>query len=175
MKNTSVENVVRWMLAAWMLLATSVTSSTYMHGHSDGNLSHQHDASDGTLFRSFAPAASYGDHNTDVSLAAVDTHRHGCLVLLGTIAHQPMPCEPSDSHEKSPSGLETIVGVSTAQGGRILSKNLAVDHSGPTPLGVISTDCICESKQHATVCAGVAPASTLCDRARHERSGVQLA
>ena len=174
MKNASVKNVFRWMLAAWMLLATSVTSSTYVHGHNGGNLSHRHDKSDCTLSRSFTPAAFYGGYNNDVSLSAVDIHRHGCLAVLGAITHQPMPGEPSGSHEKSPSGWETIV-VSAAQGVRTLSKGLAVDHSGPTSLAVLSISCICESKQHENLSASAAPTSPLCDRARHERSGVQLA
>ena len=157
MKNVSVENALRWMLAAWMLLATSVTSSTFVHGHSGGNLSHQHDKSDCTLSHSFAPAAFHDGHDSDVSLSAVDVHRHGCLVLLGAITYQPMPGEPSGSHEKSPSGWETIVAVSAAQGVRTLSKSLAVDHSGLASLAVFSIGCICESKQHETLCAGACP------------------
>jgi hypothetical protein len=174
MKNVSVENGLRWMLAALMLLATSVTSSTYVHGHSGGNLSHQHDKSGCTLSRSFAPVAFLGGYNNDVSLSAVDVHRHGCLMLLGTITYQPMSGEPCCSHEKSPSGREMIVTVSAAQGVRTWSKGLTVDHSGLASLAVFSIGCICESKQHETLCAGAAPASPLCDRARHERSGVQL-
>ena len=175
MKNVPAENAIRCMLAAWMLLATSVTSSTYVHGHCDGNLSHQHDKSGCTLSRSFVPATFNGGYSNDVSLSAVDIHRHGCLTLLGAITHQPISSESSGSHEKSPSSLETIVAVSAAQGVRTLSKGLAVDHSGLASLAVLSISCITESKQHETRCAGLAPASTLCDRARHERSGVQLA
>jgi hypothetical protein len=173
MKNTLVENALRWMLAAWMLLATSVTYSAFVHGHSGGDLSHQHDKSDCTLSHSSAPAAFLGGYDNDVGLSAVDAHRHGCLMLLGAITYHPMPGEPSGSHEKSPSGWETIA-VSAAQGVRTLSKGLAVDHSGPASLAVSSISCICESKQRETLYADVAPASPLCDRARHERSGVQL-
>ena len=175
MKYVLVENALRWMLAAWMLLATSVTSSTYVHGHNGGNLSHQHDKSVCALSRSFAPAAFLGGYNNDVSLSAMDTHRHGYLVLLGAITYQPMPGDPSGSHEKSSSGWETMVTVSAAQGVRTLSKGLTLDHSGLASLAAPSISCITESKQHETRCAGLAPASTLCDRARHERSGVQLA
>jgi hypothetical protein len=174
MKNASVENGVRWMLAAWMLVATLVTSSTYVHGHSGGNLSHQHDSSDCTLSRPSFPATFRDVHDSIAVLYAADVHRHGCLILLGTITYQPMPGEPSGSHEKSPNGLETIVAVSTAHGVRALSKGLTLDHSGLVSLAVLSISCICESKQHETLCAGLAPAFPLCDRARHERSGVQL-
>ena len=174
MQNVSVENGVRWMLAAWMLLATSVTVPTFVHSHSGGNLSHQHDNSVCERSHSLASAALRDCHDGTISLSAVDVHRHGGLALLGAITHQPMPGEPSGSHEKSPNGWETIV-ISTAQGVRTLTKGLAVDRSGLASSTVFSMGCICESKQHETLYAGLAPASPLCDRARHERSGVQLA
>ena len=175
MKNVSVENALRWMLAAWMLLATSVTSSTFVHEHCGGNLSHQHDRFVCTLSDALVPAAFYDGHGNDMSLSAEDVHRHRCLMLLGAVTHQPMPGEPSGSHEESPSGRETTVVISTTQGVRTLSRSLAVDHSGLASLAVFSTGCIGESKQHETLRAGAALASPLCDRARHERSGVQLA
>ena len=175
MKHVSVENALRWMLAASMLLATSVTSSTFMHGHSGGNLSHQHDSSDCTLSHSFVPTAFHDGHDSDMSLSAVDVHRHGCLTLLGAITYMPAPNEPSGSHGKSSCGWETIVSVSAAQGVRAFSKVVAVDHSGLASLAGVSIGCVRESKQPNSHCAGTALASPLCDRARHERSGVQLA
>jgi len=175
MKNTSVKNAFRWMLAAWMLLATSVTSSTFVHGHSGGNLSHQHESSNCTFSHSWVPATFHDSHDSDVRLSAVDVHRHGCLVLLGAITYQPVSGEPSGSHEKAPGGWETIVAVSAAQSVRTLPKSLAVDQAGLASFAGASIGCICESKQHETLCASAVPASPLCDRARHERSGVQLA
>jgi hypothetical protein len=175
MKTVSVEHALRWMLAAWMLLAASVTPSTIVHGHSGGSLSHQHDTSGGA--RSYSPlsASIHDGHDGDVSLSAADVHCHGFLTLFGAIAYQPMPGEPCDSHEKSSSTWETIVTISAGQGNRALMKHLAVDHSGQTSQAVVSIGCICAPKQHETLSAGTAPASPLCDRARHERSGVQLA
>jgi hypothetical protein len=176
MKNVSVENALRWMLAAWMLLATSITSSTFVHGHNGGNLAHQqHDGFDYALSYSSVRAAFHDGHDKEMSLSAADVHRHRCLPLLGAITYQPMSGEPSGSHEKSLRGWEMIVTVSAGQGARTLVKNLAVDHSGLASLAVFSIGCIRESKQHETLCASAAPASPLCDRARHERSGVQLA
>jgi len=177
MKNVSVENALRWMLAVWMLLATSVVSSTFVHGHHGGNGTHQHDRFDHAIPWSSVSAVFHDDHDGGTSLSAVDVHRHHhhrCLALFGAITCVPMPGEPSGSHETSPSGWEAIVAISAAQGVRTLS-GLTVDHSGLASLAVFSIGCICESKQHETPCAGVAPASPLCDRARHERSGVQLA
>ena len=175
MKSRSVENPIRWMLAAWMLAATSITSSTFVHGHSDGSLSHQHDSRDYAPSHSLAPTAFHDDHESNLSLSAADVHRHGSFGLLGTITYHPIPGERSGSHEKSSNGLETIVTVSSAQGARALSKGLAVDHSGLAVGAIILTNRVSESQQHETLCACVAPASPLCDRARHERSGVQLA
>jgi hypothetical protein len=172
MKKVSVEKVLRWMLAAWMLLATSVTSSTFMHNHSGGDMSHQHDRSDS---QSSVLLAVHDSHDGDVSSSAADVHRHGCLALFGAVTYLPMPGGPTGSGGKSLAGWETMVAVSASQDVRTLAKGLTIDHSGLASLAVLSTSCICESKQHETLCAGAAPASPLCDRARHERSGVQLA
>jgi hypothetical protein len=175
MKDVSVENALRWMLAAWMLLATSVTSSTCVHGHSGGNLSHQHDDSGCALSQPLVLAPCHDAHDSDTTLSPVDVHRHGCLVLLGAITYQPVSGEPSRSHEKAPGGWETIVAVPAAQSVRTLSKNLATNHSVPASLAVLSVGCVCEAKQIDSSCTGIALASPLCDRARHERSGVLLA
>jgi hypothetical protein len=174
MKNVSVKNAFRWILAAWMLLVTSIASLTFVHGHQGGNLSHQHDRSDCTLSRSFVPTALPGGQDGNMSLSAVEVHRHGCLMLLDAVIYHPVPGEPNGSHGTSPNGLETIVAVSVAQGVRAFSKVVNVDHSGLASLAGVSIDCVCESKQPKSLCAGTAPASPLCDRARHERSGVQL-
>ena len=174
MKNVSVENALRWMLAAWMLLATSVTSSTFVHGHSGGNLSHEHDRYDCTFSHSSVSATFHDGHDIGISLSAVDVHRHGCLVLLGAITYQPMPGESSGSHEKSPSGWETIVAVSAVQSVRTLSKGVALDHCWLESFANLSVGCISPAKQRETLSSGVVVASPLCDRARHERSGVQL-
>jgi hypothetical protein len=174
MKNTTVENTLRSLLAAWMLLATSVTSSTFVHGHCGGNLPHQYDKSVCTLSRSFVPTAFHDGHDNDMSLSAADVHRHRCLILLGAITYQPMPGEPTGSHGKSSSGWETIVAVSAVQSVRTLSKGVALDHCWLESFANLSVGCISPAKQRETLSSGVVVASPLCDRARHERSGVQL-
>jgi hypothetical protein len=174
MKNATVEKTLRWMLAAWMLLAMSVTSSTIVHGHSGGNLSHQHDRPDCTLSHSMVPAQFHNGHEHEASLSTADVHRHGCITLLGAVAYLPIPDEPVGSHGKSPTGWETIVVVSPAHSVRTVSKALTVGEPGLVSIVGVAIGCTCESKQHETRCAGNVPASRLCDRARHERSGVQL-
>jgi len=175
MKNVSVEHALRWMLAAWMLLATSVTSSTYVHGHSGGNLSHQHDSHDSIPSHSSVPVTLYVGHDSHMSLPAVEVHRHGCLALLGAVTYQPVSDESSDSHDKSPCSWKTLAVVSAANSVRALSKSLAVGHYGLVSIADVAIGFVCESKQPASRCTGTALASPLCDRARHERSGVLLA
>lgn len=173
MRNTSAENALRCLLVALMLLATSVTHSTYVHGHSGGNHSHEHSgANDHT--RSQLPVTSHDGNETSVCLSADEVHRHQCLALLGAITYKSLPGRQTDSHDKSTCCGTPIVAVSASHSVRSLSKSPAVDHSGLASLAVLSISCICESKQHETLCAGLAPATPLCDRARHERSGVQL-
>lgn len=174
MKNGSVENALRWMLAVWMLLATSVTPSTYVHGHRGGSVSHQHDGPDYAL--SHAQSAAFHDgHDAEARLTAVDVHRHGCLALLGGIAYQPLPGGPAGSHGVPAGSWETMVAISAAHSIRSTSKSLVVDHDGLVAAVGVSMGCVCESKQPASLDTGIAPASPLCDRARHERSGVLLA
>lgn len=175
MKRITIENTFRWMLAAWMLLATSVTSSTYVHGHSGGNLSHQHDTHDSTPSHSSVPPTLHDGHDSHMILSATDVHRHGCVVLLGAIAYQPVSDKSSSSQEKLPCSWEMLVVVSAAHDVRNLSKTLAIDQSALALTATISIGSVCELKQHESFCAGTAPSFPLCDRARHERSGVLLA
>jgi hypothetical protein len=166
------------MLSAWMLLATSVAPSTFVHGHGGGDLSHQHDHGDCALSHSRAPTAHHDGHDDrggDVSVSAADVHRHGYFVLLGAVTYAPMSSTPTGSHENAASGWETFVAVPAVQGICAPSRNSAIDPSGPAALVVVSIDCLRESEQRGIPRAGIAPASPLCDRARHERSGVQLA
>lgn len=174
MKHTTVENVVRWVLAALMLLATSVTSSTFVHEHTSGNLAHGHGAADCTLTQTSSPTAFHDNHDARVGLSTADVHRHGYFILLGAVDYVPMSGDTSGPHEKSSGGLETLVGVSTANV-RSLSKTQAADHVGMISIASTSIDGACASKQPESFYADLAPASPLCDRARHERSGVQLA
>ena len=150
MTKPAVENVVRWMLAAWTLGASSFASPTVVHGHWGGNRPHQHDRA--ITFRvishSFAPEALQDGHEGGTYLSAADVHQHGRLLLLGAVKYLPMPSEPSGPHDKSPCGWETIIAVSAAQGVRTWSKGLAVDHSGLASLADLSVGCICQSKQH---------------------------
>jgi hypothetical protein len=174
MNKFAVENALRGVLAAWMLLATTFASSTLSHSHSEGYRPHGHDRSD-CVSAASNPGADRGGHHDEMSLAGADSHQHRFLVLLGAVEYLPMPSEPASPHDKSPCGWDTIIAVSAAQGIRACSNGLAVDHLQLASLANRSVDCICPSGQHEIPVLDVAPSAPLCDRARHERSGVQLA
>jgi hypothetical protein len=174
MRRVRVENGFRLMLAAWMLVATSITSSTYVHAHSGGKVAHQHDGDD-CHRADFSATATCNDdlYTCPVDSSSVDSHRHGCLTLLGTITYHSIPDRGSGSHEKKPCGWETIVAVSAAQTIRAPSKSLLGSYVGLVSQAILSTCCVCDSNPLGFRFADAVPA--LCDRARHERSGVLLA
>jgi hypothetical protein len=170
-----VEDGIRWTLATWMLLATPITSSTYVHSHNGGCATHRHDGCECASSNSSSPTAHHDDCAASANLFARDTHRHGCLVWFGTITSHSTPDNSSGPHGKNPCDWETIVAVSAAQTIRAPSKNLLGSHFGLASQAVLATGCVCELKRLEPSCTGTAPVSPLCDRARHERSGVLLA
>jgi hypothetical protein len=162
------------LLAAWMLVASTVMSSTYVHSHDEGSLAHNHDGHHSDLSTSTS-IVHHDSCEDDLILSAVDSHQHGCLVLLGTITYQSTPEKSSNSEEKHPFGWETIIAASAAQNVRFLARSLAPDYSEMSSPAVLSIGCVCEIKLLGHSCNKTAPVIFLCDRARHERSGVLLA
>jgi hypothetical protein len=175
MKTRPVQIVTRCLLAAWMLAATWGTSSTYLHSHDGGGLAHQHDEHGSAISHDLTPASPHHECEGDTIPAAPSVHRHGCLVLLGALAYQPVPERSSDSHQRHSCGWETVVAISNAQSVRSPSKSLAASCWGLAVLAALPVGCVCETRRPEYSRAGAMPASTLCDRARHERSGVLLA
>ena len=178
MNKPVVENALRWMLAAWTLGASSFVAPTVVHSHTGGLRSHRHDLADGApdgLVRSFLPEALRNGYEGRTCLSAADIHQHGRFLLLGAVKYLPMPSEPVSPHSKSLCGWETILVVSSAQGLRACSNGVAGDHLQSASLAALSVECTCQSGQQEIIALGVAPSAPLCDRARHERSGVQLA
>lgn len=172
MKNITVKNVFRWLLAAWMLLATSVMSSV-MHGHGGGSLACQHDESDCTRRCSLVPTVFRGDNDGDPSLSAVDVHRAGALAQWGNLPSLGRPIVPHDRSQCH--WCAWMKTVSAAQGIRTLSKNPTFDRSWSDGFTSVLTDGVGRSEQFAAFGSDIAPSLPLCDRARHARSGVQLA
>jgi hypothetical protein len=178
MNRSAVKNALRWMLAAWTLAASVFASSTVAHSHPGGCRSHQHDTAgcvpDG-LSHSFTPEALPIGHESGARLLAADFHQHPCLLLPGAVKYLPMPSEPAGPHSNSPWGWETILVVSSAQGLRACSSGVAEDYLQLASLADRLMECTRQSGQHKIPALGVAPSAPLCDRARHERSGVLLA
>lgn len=160
MKNVLVEDAFRWMLAACMLLATSVASSTFVHRHTGGNVAHRHGTPNGALAH-----ALHDDHDEDAGLHAGSVHCHGRIGLLGAVTHHAMPEGPCGSHEKSPCDWQAVV-ASVAHGIRTLSKGLAIDHSVPASAAIISMDSVSALQADAVSSAGTAATSFLCDRSK---------
>jgi len=145
---------------------------------SGGVGSHQHDPADGVpdrLSQSHTPDAPQNGHEGGTCLPVADFHQHGCFLLLGAVKCLPMPSEPVSPHSKSPCSWETILVVSSPQGLRACSNGVAGDHLQLASLADRSVECICQSGQHEIPPLAAGPSAPLCDRARHERSGVQLA
>jgi hypothetical protein len=177
MKKIPVENTIRLMLAAWMLLATSVVSSTYVHSHQGGNRSHHHNEDKHAFSSLHVSSALHDGYHGDAYLSSGDIHRHGCLTLLGTISYLPIPSRSHvpDSHTNFPIGWDTVVTVSAAPSVRSLAKGPTVDYTEPIAINGVSIGFVCESKQPESSHTDSSSITLLCDRARHERSGVQLA
>jgi hypothetical protein len=150
-KSTSVQDAVRWTLSAWMLLATSISSTTFAHDHTSGQLAQQHRGC---------------DHRLSGSLTAK------CL-LDGQNGSGSEPTVPRD--ESPCNWCCWIAAVSAAQVVRAPSQDRVIDRLGPTFGALIATTRTADSLRCEVPSADAAPSSPLCDRARHERSGVQLA
>ena len=171
---------LRWTLAAWALLATTFEFSTLAHGHFRGGLPHRHDRSDAIsisadLSHLSSPGVDQDGYHGGMSLSDAGFHQHLRFPLLGAVGYLPVSSEPGSSHQKSPCGWETIIAVSAAQSIRTCSNGLAVDHLQLASVANLPLNCLCPSGEHEIAVLYAAPSATLCDRARHERSGVQLA
>jgi hypothetical protein len=175
MKHFPIHSTFRWLLTAWMLVATTVMSSTYVHNHNGGNLAHNHDGH-GNPPSSLSSAIIHQDsHQGDLILTAVDTHQHGCLMLLGSLSYRSLPDTSSNSQKGHPFGWETTVTASLTQDVRLLARSLAPDFFGLASALNLPPGCAIETKPIGYSCAGTTKMPFLCDRARHERSGVLLA
>ena len=191
MSNPSIQNGLRLFVAAAVLTATTITTPGVVHSHSGGQRPHDHGLGQRSLGQwhwrhtSGTPAADHScgagappkvvaaDHHDRHAVAAADDlHRH-VLVFLGSAMSLPGSDQRSGGQEGSPSGRELLFSLPY--------RNLM---SGPTGgssdlqwwLTSEVDQCVDRNVVEQEVPpANVAPVPFLCDRARHERSGVQLA
>lgn len=178
MKKLADENALRWVLAAWTLGVSVFASSTVMHRHSGGDNPHRHchsdDAPDAWSY-SFVPVDLSKGYEGGTYPLAADLHKHAGLLLPGAVKYLPLPSEPVSPSGRSPGGWETITTILSARGLRAGSASAVADDFELVPVADFSVGCVCSTEHREVPASSVSPGSLLCDRARHERSGVQLA
>lgn len=173
-----LKNSLRWMLAVWTVSATVFVSPAVVHSHDEGDRPHHHDGDDGDsgVFSGLPlPTARHEGHEGAAYLSAADFHEHGGLRLLGSANYRPSPTDPCGPQDKSPGNWEVIVAAAATANVRADSNGVALSHWGLASAADLSVDCVCPSGYRDVRGCDVGVASPLCDRARHERSGVQLA
>jgi len=116
-------------------------------------------------------AADHHDHHSVA--AADDLHRHVFLVFLGSAVPLPGPDEPGGSHEESPPDLELLFALPSQN--QVLSSSGGSSHLQCWLTSEVDQRVDCNVGEREVRSSNVAPVAFLCDRARHERSGVQLA
>ena len=178
MKNLAVESALRWVLAAWTLAVSVFAPTTVVHRHSGGQDPHEHnyfDPAPETTLYSFEPM----DHREGLEFATsswpTDLHKHPGFLLIGTVKHVPLPGESNGTNGKSLGGWETI---SIALSSRCLRASAAsswADDFELAPVADFCAGCACLREHQEVSTSSDVRCSQLCDRARHERSGVQLA
>ena len=178
MNKLAIENALRWVLAAWTLMVSVFAPSTVVHRHSGGNIPHQHYQSDrapDASSYSLAPRPFPEGYEGWTCPLPADLHKHPGLFLLGAVKHLPATSQPVNSNDESSGGWETYSTILSARGLRTGSANAAADDFDLVPVADLCAGYICSNEQREVPAFSVAPCSQLCDRARHERSGVQLA
>jgi hypothetical protein len=178
MKKSPVGNAVRFMLAAWTLLATALVSPPMVHCHSGGNNPHVHDRTESIprpQLPSDVPEPYAGGQKDEMSLFASDLHQHGYFWLLGTVRYFPPPGGPIDPRDKAPGDWEkSVVAVLTPSVLRTCSSGTLAGHFDLASLAEIAVDGLFVSEHREFPSPGAFPGSPLCDRARHALSGVLL-
>ena len=177
--NSLIENGLRVLLAGSLLAATTLATPSVVHSHWGGQRPHDHDPGERILSQSAqrhthraGPDHRHHEHHTVP--AADDLHEHVYVAFLGCTIPLPEPAEPDGSHQ----GPHPDRGLPFAVSFR---NELPRSAGGSFPLpwwfaSVADNHLLCDRvvEQEGPPCK-VAPAPFLCDRARHERSGVLLA
>lgn len=157
-----MDKALRLLLIVCVLAAT-LSPPVIEHAHEDGESSHQHE-------HGFSATAS-DTHRDQVAWRGDRLHQHVLAVFLGSTHCVPASQKPAESEQKS---LRTCVTSAVTPS---LAAPEPCDRS--MPLSVLRS---AEHEPAALRAGGQAAAVTvpvgmalLCDRARHERSGVLLA
>lgn len=179
MMRFKAEKIVRWTLAAYMLWASASAFPPIVHRHAGGSSSHQHDSADGTSAASLHAIDSDAfvrGFDREICATADDLHQHGYVLLLGAAKHLPMRSAVGHPQGTSPCGWETVftLGVA-APGARACLSGATWGQFELTPVSDSFVAHTGFSERREVQPSSVPSHSLLCDRARHERSGVLLA
>jgi hypothetical protein len=175
MKKLRIENAVRLLLAAWMLLSAPAMPSTSVHAHHGGNVSHHHYHPEGQLPSAYLPT---GLHDAESCIEPSETHTHFSFMLWGAKFELPIgnPSSATDPNPREFCGNDAIAVLVLPAHTQNLTKIPSIDSWGPPCLAPIWGSVACEANQPDWRCSGDLPqGALLCDRARHERTGVLLA
>jgi len=152
------------LLLVVCLSAATLTPPVIVHAHEDGETSHWHEHG--------ASATTADPHRDQFAWRGDHLHQHVFAVFLGSSHYIPTCQDPAESEQKS---LRTCVGTAVTPS---LAAPETRDYSLP-PLREFRSP---EHEPAALRAGGPASAvivavgmAFLCDRARHERSGVLLA
>ena len=164
----------------WTLWASALASPAIVHSHSGGESPHRHGRAENShhaLLHSGASGGFVGSGEAETFIAPAEAHQHGRLLFFGSIRYRPMPNAPADRHGDSLCGCETILtAISPDPGVRVSLSGALGSPFERMSLVDPSMGCVDSAEWGAAACAGAAvPSPLLCDRARHERSGVLLA
>jgi hypothetical protein len=152
------------LLLVVCLLAATLSPPVIVHAHEAGETSHQHEHR--------GSAATADPHRDQFAWRGDHLHRHVFAVFLGSSYYVPVSHPSAESEQQS---LRTCVGTAVTSS---LAAPEARDRSMPPPPALRSPAhepaALRAGGQTSAVTVPVGMAF-LCDRARHERSGVLLA
>lgn len=163
-------NLIRFTMAAWILMLSLVSSMTFVHTHSSGDgihHHHQHQSDHATRVHGhchrLGPCA---EESATRDLAPTVSHAH--IWLFVADFHFPLPDKDRDS-EHPPSDYQLGLPLpKVALNGDAIG-DFAVQ---PDETNSVLATATGNASQRRT--GGPAPPKYLCDQARHERSGVLL-
>jgi hypothetical protein len=174
MKTSTVNKTAR-LLMAMCLVTAALPPTTIAHAHQDGQSRHGHVARTpvGCDHSAVTPPRPVDFGHPSLAFEGDDLHRHLYVPLVGTLPSFPLSPGPAGSQQDSSRTSDVM----------------ALRPSASSVAGISTQKWIAELCQGTQPCApvlGCAPSERqgmghelaapvfLCDRARHERSGVQL-
>lgn len=179
MKSVAANSIIRWTLTVWMLWVSAFAIPPIVHRHEGGDRPHQHGPSDGDhVEKSQLPDVDtpVNGHAIATIFPSADLHLHSGILLPGAIGHRLAPSELGRSSGPTSCGWETgLTAIATFTGSRVSWLGGVWAHIELWPPPGLFVLQACQSDRFEELSSTAPAHSFLCDRARHERSGVLLA